>query len=420
MSDTAAPIARLQSLDTVRGVAVMGILLLNIVAFGMPIAAYFNPRAYGGAEGIDLAVYLTNFVLFDGKMRGLFSFLFGASILLVIERAEAKGESPARVHYMRMIWLLLFGLAHLWLVWFGDILGHYALVGMIAFFCRRMRPSRLIVLGVLLLVVQLLVMAMLPVGIHFLQIAAAGEGKDAAEAAKNLAGFNRTFGIPTAAEIAKELAIYRGNYAGIVAERLRENPLGPLAQTMFVGFETLAYMLFGMAGLKSGLLRGEWTRAGYRKALWLGFGIGIPAYAALAAYQLNADFSLFSVVLGSMTLTSIFRPFMIVGWASLIILLARPGGALTSRIAATGRMAFTNYLTTSLICTTFFYGYGLGWFGYLGRAQLYLVVFAVWTLMLLWSKPWLAHFRYGPLEWLWRSLSRLSFQPIRGAAAASD
>jgi uncharacterized protein len=111
---------------------------------------------------------------------------------------------------------------------------------------------------------------------------------------------------------------------------------------------------------------------------------------------------------------------MVVGWLCLILLTMRPGGRWTQQIAVTGRMAFTNYLATSLICTTLFYGYGLGWYGHLGRAQLYLVVFAMWALMLLWSQPWLARFRYGPLEWLWRSLARMRFQPIRGSAALAD
>src|SRR4051812_35172054 len=124
---------RLIALDLVRGIAVMGILLLNIVSFAMPEAAYMNPRAYGGWHGADLVAYLVNFVLFDGKMRGLFSFLFGASLLLVTERAEASGRNAAAVHYARMGWLLAFGLAHLWLVWAGDILVLYALVGMLAF-----------------------------------------------------------------------------------------------------------------------------------------------------------------------------------------------------------------------------------------------------------------------------------------------
>ncbi|MBA3838212.1 MAG: hypothetical protein C0499_11210, partial [Zymomonas sp.] len=139
---------RIATLDIVRGVAVMGILTMNIVAFGMPEAAYFNPRAYGGDAGIDLIAYLVNFVLFDGKMRGLFSFLFGASALLVIERAEAQGLSAARVHYARMGWLLVFGLLHLYLFWWGDILNHYALIGMILFRFRAWGITALVKLAI--------------------------------------------------------------------------------------------------------------------------------------------------------------------------------------------------------------------------------------------------------------------------------
>jgi uncharacterized protein len=166
------------------------------------------------------------------------------------------------------------------------------------------------------------------------------------------------------------------------------------------------------------MLRGEWSRARYRRWLLVCWGIALPAYAALAAYIVLAQFSLFSVALASWTLTAPLRPPMIAGWACLILLLARPGGALTERLAAAGRMAFTNYLLTSLICTTLFYGYGFGWFGHLSRWQLYPVVLAIWAMILLWSKPWLARFRFGPFEWLWRSLARGSWQRLRGAAAA--
>jgi len=121
-----------------------------------------------------------------------------------------------------------------------------------------------------------------------------------------------------------------------------------------------------------------------------------------------------------MPLTTLCRPPMIAGWICLILLLARPGGALTTLLAAAGRMAFTNYLATSLICTTLFYGYGLGWYGHLSRWQLYPVVFAIWAAILIWSRLWLAHFRFGPFEWLWRSLARGSFQPIRGSALGNN
>ena len=107
---------------------------------------------------------------------------------------------------------------------------------------------------------------------------------------------------------------------------------------------------------------------------------------------------------------------MILGWACLIVLLARSGGALTRRLAAAGRMAFTNYLVTSLICTALFYGYGLGWYGDFERAPVYLVVLALWAAMLLWSRPWLERFRYGPFEWLWRSLARGRFERMTGGA----
>lgn len=408
---------RLASLDVVRGVAVLGILLLNIVSFAMPEAAYSNPRAYGGWHGADLAAYLINFVLFDGKMRGLFSFLFGASMLLVIDRAEAGERSAARVHFARMAWLLVFGLAHLWLVWRGDILAHYALVGMVAFSLRGMRTERMVALGITLMLVSAVVFATIPAMV-LSALQPPANAAQAAEQARMLADLNGGLGIPPAAEIARELAVYRGGYPGILADRFGEYALSPLALLALFGPETLALMLFGMAGLRSGMLRGEWSPARYRRWLLVCWGIALPASIALAAWLVIEQFSLLSIALGSLTLTAPLRPPMIAGWACLILLLARPGGALTTRLAAAGRMAFTNYLATSLICTTLFYGYGLGWFGWLSRWQLYPVVALLWAAMLVWSPAWLARFRFGPLEWLWRSLARGGLQPIRGAAAS--
>ena len=131
---------RIQTLDIVRGVAIMGILAMNIVAFAMPDAAYLNPMAYGTEGPADLASWTFSFLFIDGRMRGLFSFLFGASMLLVIEKAEAGGRDPAKVHYARMLWLLVFGLIHFYLIWWGDILSLYAPVGMIAYAFRRASP----------------------------------------------------------------------------------------------------------------------------------------------------------------------------------------------------------------------------------------------------------------------------------------
>ena len=416
---TSPALRRLGSLDLIRGVAVLGILLMNIVAFAMPDAAYFNPAAYGTRGPVDLAVWAANAVLVDGRMRGLFSFLFGASLLLVTDRAEAAGESAARVHLARMAWLFAFGLAHLFLVWWGDILHHYALVGVVAFFLRRLETGQMVAIAVLLLALELYLMAGLPIAAETATAAMRGPHPDAAAAAA-YRGFADTFGRPSATTIAHELAAYRSGYGAVLAHRWPEALAIPWRTLAFVGPETLAYMLLGMAGLNSGLLAGAWSRERYGRWALACFCIGVPGYAALVWWAWHSGFDMVVVALTGLVLATPLRPVMIAGWACLILLLGRPGGGLTRRLEAAGRMAFTNYLASSLLCTTFFYGYGLGWYGHLSRAQLYVVVAAVWALILLWSEAWLARFRYGPLEWLWRSLARGRWQPLRGRAIAAQ
>jgi uncharacterized protein len=185
---------------------------------------------------------------------------------------------------------------------------------------------------------------------------------------------------------------------------------------VFSIWETLAYMLFGMAALKSGFFRGEWDMARYRKIALTGFAIALPAYAILAFFLIRSDFAFATFVPLGMAATTLFRPVMVVAIAALVILLTRNGGALVARIAAAGRAAFTNYLGTSILMTTFFYGYGLGFYGSMSRIELWLVVIVMWALMLLWSKPWLDRFNYGPFEWLWRSLARFRPQKMRKAS----
>jgi uncharacterized protein len=408
--------SRIATLDIIRGVAVMGILTMNIVAFAMPEAAYMNPAAYGAHNAADYATWAMNFVLFDGKMRGLFSFLFGASTLLVIERATAAGENPARVHFSRMAWLFVFGMAHLYLIWWGDILQHYAVMGAITFFFRKMPVEKLLALAVCLIVFEFVLLASVPFQLMSVRsdVLALHPAAGAIQAYQQ---FRASYGRPGMAFLAQDLGIHRSGYWTIVTAGLPDAQTTPIQTFLSVGPETLAYMLLGMAGLKSGFLTGEWSREHYRHWAKLGFLIGVPIYALLALFVAARGFSMIAVIEGALIVPVLVRPVMIVGWASLIILLARPGGALSARIAAAGRMAFSNYLLTSLLCTSLFYGYGLGWYGHFSRAAVYPIVVAIWLLMLLWSRPWLAHFRYGPLEWLWRSLSRFGLQPMQGAAS---
>ncbi|HYN46303.1 MAG TPA: DUF418 domain-containing protein [Allosphingosinicella sp.] len=412
----APPAGRVATLDILRGVAVMGILAMNIVAFAMPMQAYFNPLAYGDGAVEDVATWFVNFVFVDGKMRGFFSFLFGASMLLVVERARAAGGSGASIHYRRMFWLLLFGLAHLYLIWWGDILSHYALVGMIAYLFHKLRPSTLIKWAIALLIVEFAFFASGAAYFFVVQAAAAAPGASA-EAVAAFQSMSHEFAPLAGPALGQDLALFRGDYPGIVAHRVGAMLFAPLRQLPFFGPETLAYMLLGMAGLKSGFLAGAWDLARYRRTAAITLAIAIPAYALLAIANLATGFRFPELFAISLAGTVPFRPLMVVGYAAIVILLTRRGGALVERIAAAGRAAFTNYLGTSIVMTTIFYGYGLAFYGHVGRPALYLFVLGMWALMLLWSKPWLERFRYGPLEWLWRSLARGRIEPMRKAPA---
>lgn len=411
MATTMSPGDRIRTLDVTRGVAVMGILAMNIVGMAMPDGAYMSPRAYGGDTGIDLLAWLFNFVFVDGKMRGLFSFLFGASLLLVVERAEAKGEPGGAIHVRRMLWLFVFGLVHMFLIWANDILHHYALIGLIAYLFRNKAPRALVRWAIAFIALSL-AFAML-IGFFYLGTAAEAARPDAS--AGTLAMWGKMAGgvgpLPPA-ELARELALYRGPYLPIVMDRLSDWAL-PLNMLFLYGPETLGYMLLGMASLKSGFLAGAWEPARYRRWMLWGYAASIPAYAAMAAILVSSGFAPELVAFIGIACTVPFRPAMIVAHAALIVLLARKGGALAERIGAAGRAAFTNYLGSSIVMTTIFYGYGLGLWGEVGRAGLYLFVIGAWALMLIWSKPWLDRFRYGPLEWLWRTLARGRVQPLR-------
>ena len=396
MTASATGAGRIAALDVIRGVAVMGILVANLPAFGLPDAAYFSPVAWGGTGPAARAVWAINFVLVEGKMRGLFSLLFGASMLLVLDRARTAGESAARVHYARMGWLFAIGLVHAYLIWWGDILSHYALVGTVAFLFVGLPVRSLLLVGAMLVAVQLLIGALIGLTVFL----PGGSGLEA------------VFGTPPRAELATELTALRGGLARGVAYRIATNT-NPLHFLLATGAETLGYMLWGMAGLRSGLLTGAWERARYRRWAVTALAIGWPMYAALAWMIMTRGFDWRFVALGSLALSTPVRPVLIVGYACLVMLALRPGGWLTERIAAAGRAAFTNYLGTSVLMTAIFYGWGLGLFGRIGRADMYVLVPIAWAIMLLWSKPWLNRYRHGPLEWLWRSLARLEPQPMK-------
>jgi uncharacterized protein len=401
---------RIVSLDLIRGIAVMGIFSVNIVAFAMIQAAYLSPPAYGGWHGADGLVWALNMLLVDGKFRTLFSMLFGASMLLVIERAERSGQNGWTVHWRRMAVLLAIGAAHAILIWHGDILTLYATTGFVAYFFRRMSVQRLAGLGLSLSLLNLLLFGAIAATLVHQDLAAHGPHPDA----EILRNWNANAGsfFPTAKAIAQDKAIYGGSWLTIVAHEAR-GAAQIVTNSLLLLPDTLGLMLLGMAGYKSGFLTGQWSDHRYfRVAAW-GIGLGLAGFGALVAADFATRFYVPLVLGGFMAAMVPFRLVMAFGYAALIVLLFRRPSAVRARFAAVGRAAFTNYIGTSLVTTPIFYGWGLGLYGKLSRAEAWLLVPLVWMLMLLWSKPWLDRFTYGPLEWLWRSLARGKLQPMR-------
>jgi uncharacterized protein len=402
---------RILAVDVVRGFAVCGILAMNIVGMGMPTYAYVDPRHFGGASGADLAAWAAAYVLADGKMRALFSMLFGASLLIVTDAAEGRTPGPARTHYPRMAWLFVFGMLHAWLVWYGDILVEYALCGAIAFVGRRWPPAALAYAATLLIgwVVVHNLIEWHDVGV----LHALAAGPDApADAVREWAKVTDAIS-PSGDAVTEELRLYRGGFADAFAARARMTWLLQVDLLPITFPETLGFMAMGMALHRLGFWAGAWSRSAYRYMIAAG-GAALLLYLPLIWAILAHDFDPAFLPLSD-ALSLLLRPFVALAYAAGLILLVQAGTSswLTDRLAAAGRMAFSNYLGTSLILTTLFYGYGLGLFGTLSRAQLYWIVAAQWILILAWSRPWLARYRYGPLEWLWRSLARGQIQPMR-------
>lgn len=403
---------RHQSLDALRGFAVMGILLMNIIGFSMPMAAYVNPAAWGGSDGADFWAWAIAFTFIDGKMRGLFSLLFGASMLLVVERAEAKGEDPTRVHMRRMFWLFLFGLIHFCLIWAGDILALYALCGAFALSLRSLSVRGLIWMGLAFMLLNMLFWSVTLLSVHDARFAAITIGASA-EARADFAAILAELGASGGDGVRQDIALHLGSYAEIVESRLADVLGGLVGQLFAYGPETVGLMAWGMALLKSGALTGAWEQARYLKAAAIAYALGLPISLMLVWAATTSGFD--PLVMADIFYAGSLPPrmAMMLGHTMLLLwLISRMKGILLDRIAAAGRAAFSNYIATSIVMTTIFYGYGLGLYGGLPRAAVYLVVPLMWLIMLLWSKPWLDRFQYGPLEWLWRSLARGQRQPF--------
>lgn len=426
--ERAAPASdRYESLDFVRGAALFGILLMNIAGMGLS-HAYYNPLNSGGAEGANLWAWAVAMVGFEGTQRALFSMLFGAGVILLTARLDSAGRSDtADIYLRRNLWLIGFGMVNAWLLlWGGDILFFYGVAGLFLFAFRKLSARALLIAGL----VSLAIMAAWNAKDTWRTLQAHDEWRSAVAARQSgarlseeqtgaisrweerLKGFQ-----PPPAEIRREVAERTASYGSAFMQQAGKNVRNQPMGLYRYFFDMFGMMLIGMALFKWGVLTLDRPKRLYVAMTLAGYGVGLTVNVIEARWIIGHNFSMLSFAQTDPTY-DLGRLAMTTGHLGALLLFFRSGAAVRFRaaLAAVGRMAFTNYLMHSLIALILFVGFGL--FGQLERHQLYFVVFGIWALQLVASPLWLRHFRFGPLEWLWRWLTYLERPPFRRSKPA--
>ncbi len=410
---------RIESLDVLRGVALLGVLLLNILGFGLASVGYYNPLAgMGDHKEINYAIWGIVNLFFEGSMRGLFSLLFGAGVVMFTTGIGSKSglEKGAKLHYRRTFFLLLFGMFDAYvLLWTGDILMVYAMAGALLYPLRHVRPRNLIIISAAILLFSTVLFTV--------SGTVMGDARDAAsiveenpngnhsqllldEAAlwdesKNTFEYNET-------AVNEELEIRRGSYgevASYTAKNVNEKLL--FFTPVFMLWDAMGMMILGMAMYRLGILSAARSSSFYARMMVGGFTIGLAVngFELLRAVQTDYDPI---VITGYFQSTyQLGRIGMAAGWLGAVMLLcqSQAWSHLRARLAAVGRTALSNYLLHSVICLVLFTGVGFGLVGVLERWALYAIVIGIWSLQLFLSPWWLNRFAFGPAEWLWRTLT---------------
>jgi uncharacterized protein len=396
-ASTFSPLAqqdRILSIDILRGVAVLGILVMNIQHFSMPQAAYINPAAYGDLNGLNRWVWIISHVLASEKFMSIFSMLFGASLLLFTRRAEDKGRNSALLHYRRMFWLLFFGLMHAYLLWSGDILVSYSICGMLVYLFRNKSPSALLVIAFAFFVVPLLISLFFVWSIPYWP-------------EENMQ-FTLDSWQPGMETIQHQLGVFRGGWRDQMELRV---PGSMFMQTGYFLMESFwqvtALMLTGMALLKWNILTGERSARFYLKLAMIGLASGYLLSGLGVYLNFRREWAMeFSMFLGSQ-FNYVGSVGVALGYTALIMLFSKSAACpgIKNIFASVGRMAFSNYILMTLLGTFIFYGFGLGLFGSVERKYQVLLVVAIWIPILIISPLWFKRFRFGPLERVWRALT---------------
>lgn len=382
--------ARIEHLDLIRGVAVLGILLMNIISFGMPVAAFANPTAYGDFSGIHQWTWALIHIFAEQKFIAMFGMLFGAGIVLMASREAPAGLTHKQRHFRRLGWLALFGLAHAWLLWYGDILFTYAVAGCLAWLAIHKSVRALWTWGLILYALPALLLGLMQLGMQ------APESE--------FANDMQPYWAPGADLLAQEISAVTGGFVARTSERaeiifgLQTSQL-----LLFTLWTALGYMLIGMALFKQGVLQGQASQA-VRMVLLALFIPGVLLVTTGVVSDLRSDFAIETAMFGGMLWNYVGSLGMALAYIVLLACWANRGWLprLQHKLKQAGRMAFSLYIMQTLIGVVIFNWIGL--FAQLQRFELLLLVVAIWIAQLAFASWYLGRFQHGPLEWLWRRL----------------
>ncbi len=400
---------RILALDALRGLGVLGILAMNIESFGNVSAEYINPTAVHPLSGSDFWMWLGSTLFADEKFMAIFSMLFGAGIVLLTLRIEARGKKPAAIFIRRSAWLMLFGLMHAFLLWSGDILFTYGICGLLVYPFRRLASRRLLMIGLIVMAIGSGLSIMTGWSMKFWPPEAA-------------ASLEQSIWRPTPQQAASEIGAYRSGWLGQMPKRFQDS-VAQETYGMFFYFlwRAAGLMLVGMALYKWGVLTAARPARFYQSWILVGALIGLPVIGYGASRDIQSHWSMRDSFFFGAQFNYWASPLVSMAWISLVMLCCRAPAwrSRMRRLAAVGRMAFSNYILETLICTTIFYGHGLGLFARLNRVELGGIMILVWAVVFAASQVWMRNFYFGPLEWLWRSLTYMEREPFRRPAPAA-
>ncbi len=388
---------RIEQLDVLRGIAVLGIFVMNVQAFSMPVILYIDPMAMGEINRAEYFAWHITQVLANTKFMAIFTVLFGAGLAMMAAKAKAAQRSTSGIQYRRLGWLLLIGLIHAYFLFYGDVLVSYALLGMLVWLLVGLPiPAMLAIAGASL-------------GMWFLEMFSFTSFMATEAAAKG--GEMWQMGPE---EIELEMSHRSGSFADQLRWRIPTAIEVQIWWTLVLaGLKTIALMLIGAVLLRWSLLRGR-HRAAEWSMLIGGLALGLPL--VLVAVELASGTENTPVGIGLIECMKEFGNLALAAaWIGGVLLLCRSESLrwLRTVLAPVGRMALTAYILESVIAGWIFYGHGLGWIGRVDRVEQFYVVAVVWIVLIVGCSLWMTWFRFGPLEWIWRMLTYWRFEVIR-------